>query len=332
MPAASSRIVSVTPRLVLPGGRVVVDGGPFDVRGRIGVSIGGVPAGVRFASTGRIVVHVPDAVPAGAQSLRLDDVPGERVLLSVGEVVATGLHQVDSPAVGPDGSVYLTYSGSRGQQAPVGVYRVRPGGPREIFSTGITNPTSLAFDTGGRLHVSSRFDGTVLRLDADGNSEVVASDLGIACGIAFDAEGGLYVGDRSGTVFRIAPGGETSSVATLPASVAAFHLAMAPDGLYVTAPTLGPRDPVYRLVRGAAPIMVAEGFGRPQGLAVDRAGRVHVAEALAGESGVYRIGASQRSQLIVTGVGLVGQTFDASGNLFVTSSETCWRFPAESLA
>lgn len=331
MPVASTRIASATPRLVLPGGRVVVEGGPFDISGRAGATIGGVRAGVRFASPGRVVLRVPDDCPAGAQSLRLVDVPGQSVILSVGERVATGLHQVDSPALGADGSVYLTYSGSRGQQAPVAVYRVRPGGPREIFSTGITNPTSLAFDPAGRLHVSSRFDGAVSRLDADGASEVMASDLGIACGIAFDGSGTLYVGDRSGTVFRIAPGGETSSAATLPASVAAFHLAMAPDGLYITGPTLGPRDCVYRLVPGGTPEVVAEGFGRPQGLAVDRAGRVHVAEALAGESGVYRIG-SQRPELIVTGEGLVGQAFDPSGNLFVVSSDTCWRFPADSLA
>jgi sugar lactone lactonase YvrE len=326
--AASTRISAVTPRLVLPGGRVVIEGGAF-ADDQIRVTIEGEPALVQFASRSRIVVRLPDPCPAGALSLRIDDLPGERVLLSAGQLLATGLHQVDSPAVGPDGVVYLTYSGSRGQQAPVAIYRVRPGGPREIFSTGITNPTSLAFDPSGRLHVSSRFDGTVSRLDADGVPEVIASDLGIACGIAFDADGTLFVGDRSGTVFRIDSEGATSTFATLPPSVAAFHLAVAPDGLYVTGPTLAPRDRVYRVTAGSAPESVADGFGRPQGLAVDRVGRVHVAEALAGESGLFRITGRQRPELVVSGVGLVGAAFDDAGNLYVVSSESCWKFPAD---
>ena len=42
--------------------------------------------------------------------------------------------------------------------------------------------------------------------------------------------------------------GHVHTIATLPASVAAFHLAMGPDDhLYVTAPTLGPYDYVYKI-------------------------------------------------------------------------------------
>ncbi len=40
----------------------------------------------------------------------------------------------------------------------------------------------------------------------DGTHEQVASDLGVACGLAFDADGWMYVGDRSGTIFRVRDG------------------------------------------------------------------------------------------------------------------------------
>ena len=87
--------------------------------------------------------------------------------------------------------------------------------------------------------MSSRFEGTVFRLNADGTAEAFASDLGVACGLAFAPDGTLYVGDRTGTIFTVDRSGQATPFATLPPSVAAFHLALGPDGaLYVSAPTL----------------------------------------------------------------------------------------------
>ena len=86
--------------------------------------------------------------------------------------MATGLHQVDNPVVDAEGSIYVTYSGTRGERSPVSVFRVRRDGFREPFVTGITNATSLAFAPDGRLHVSSRFEGTVYRVAEDGSFEV----------------------------------------------------------------------------------------------------------------------------------------------------------------
>ena len=52
-------------------------------------------------------------------------------------------------------------------------------------------------------------------------------------------------GDRSGTIFRVRDGRATP-FATIPPSVAAFHLAMsAEQELFVTAPTLNPSDCIY---------------------------------------------------------------------------------------
>src|SRR5436309_1967252 len=81
---------------------------------------------------------------------------------------AAGLHQVDNPIFDRDGNLYVTYSGTRGQQVPVSIFRVRPNGTRETFSSGIVNPTSMAIDSHGTIFVSSRFEGTVYRLEPDG--------------------------------------------------------------------------------------------------------------------------------------------------------------------
>src|SRR5690606_31950682 len=140
----------------------------------------------------------------------------------------------------------------------------------------------------GRLYVSSRFDGAVYRVQPDGTHEQVASDLGVACGLAFDADGVLHVGDRSGTIFRVRAGGATP-FASLSPSVAAFHLAMSPDQeLFVSAPTLGSYDHIYRISRSGEVHAIPTPLGRPQGLAFSPDGILHVVDALAGASGLYR--------------------------------------------
>jgi sugar lactone lactonase YvrE len=188
----------------------------------------------------------------------------------------------------------------------------------------------MALSPDGELFVSSRFEGAVYRLKADGTADVYASDLGIPCGLAFAADGTLFVGDRSGTVFQVSRTGQARTFATLPSSVAAFHLALGSDGLYVTAPTLSARDVIYRITFDGALSVVFSGFGRPQGIAFSPDGTLHVIEALAGSSGVYRVGTGDAPELVLAGPKLVGLTFDAQGDMIVCSSDTAYRLPASS--
>jgi sugar lactone lactonase YvrE len=214
---------------------------------------------------------------------------------------------------------------------PVSIFVVRADGSREPFVTGLPNPTSLAFDPSGQLHVSSRFDGTVYRIAGDGSAMPIASDLGVACGIAFDREGTLFVGDRSGTILRVTDG-KAATFASLPPSVAAFHLAFGPDGnLFVTAPTLGTRDSVYRITPSGDVSIFFDGFGRPQGLGFDRDGALYVVDALAGTGGLYRFGpGATEPELLLASGGLVGVAFGPDGVLAVSSAETVYRFSAPS--
>jgi sugar lactone lactonase YvrE len=289
------------------------------------VTLGGVAARVAFASTRRIVLIVPSDLEGGSTPIRFDGHPAETAFVTIGTAWATGLHQVDNPVFDSDGSLYVTYSGSRGQEAPVSIFRVTRQGTREPFASGIVNATSMARGPDGYLYVSSRFEGSVYRIASDGSHEIVASDLGVACGLAFDSEGRLYVGDRSGTIFRVHDG-KASAFATLPASIAAFHLAMSPtDELFVAAPTLGAYDVIYRVDRAGDVTTLPHVFGRPQGLAFDPGGALHVVDALAGASGLYRLGEG-RPTLVAAGAALVGVAFGPAGQLVITSNETAYRF------
>lgn len=329
-----SRITAVRPLWAVEGGRVTIEGSGFPIDPVLPqVSIGGVPARLASASTRSLSAIVPPGLDGGRMPVRVDDAPGETAYVEIGVPLATGLHMVDSPAFDMDGNLYVTFSGSRGQQSPVSVYVVRPDGSREPFVSDVSNATSLTFDDEGRLHVSSRFDGCVYQIDADGSAVAVATELGVACGIAFGPDGALYVGDRSGSILRVVAG-EAAPFATLAPSIAAFHLAFGPDGwLYVTAPTLSTRDCVYRISRAGKVDVFYEGFGRPQGLAFDAHGHLYVVDAIAGGGGVYRLrlDGPREPEPVVAGGALIGLAFDPRGGLVLASSDTVYRLNVPTL-
>jgi hypothetical protein len=329
MPTVQPRITALRPLWGVEGGRVAILGDGFDIDPALPpVTIGDAPARLAHASTRALSVIVPTGAGGGRRPVRVGGVSGETPLLEVAAPLATGLHQVDSPAFDADGNLFVTFSGSRGQQGPVSVYVVRRDGVREPFVSELPNPTSLAFDRRGVLHVSSRFEGRVYRVAANGRFELLAADLGVPCGIAFGPGGDLFVGDRSGSILRMVDGRATE-FATLPASIAAFHLAFGPDDrLYVSAPTLSSCESLYRVDPDGVVEPYGPAFGRPQGLAFDDRGRLYVADSLAGGGGgLFRVDPDhpEESELLAAVPGLVGVAFDPSGGLVLASADTVYR-------
>ena len=324
-------LTSLEPIRIVEGGRLWLrgDGFPQPESTSDLVTIGGVSARMAFAAPDRMAVVVPSGLDGGETPVKVSWLPGATLYARVGTLLATGLHQVDNPVFGADGHLYVTYSGSRGQEATVSIFRITGNGAREPFVHGLVNPTSMVLGPDGLLYVSSRFEGRVYRVFDDGRYEVMASDLGVACGLAFGADGSLYVGDRAGSIYRIDRNGRTETFATIPSSIAAFHLAMSPGGdLYVSAPTLASYDSVRRIDSKGGVHALNIPFGRPQGLAFDANGVLHVAEALAGSSGVYAIRPDRDPELILAGAGLVGLVFGPSGEMVVASNDSVFSFPS----
>jgi DNA-binding beta-propeller fold protein YncE len=74
--------------------------------------------------------------------------------------------------------------------------------------------------------------------------------------------------------------------------------------------------------------VVCEGFGRPQGLAFDRAGALYIVDALAGSAGLYRVDVSstaRQPELVLTAPALIGVAFDPEGGVVLASNDTVWR-------
>ena len=155
--------------------------------------------------------------------------------------------------------------------------------------------------------------------------------MGIATGIAFDREGNLFVGDRSGTIFKIAPGstpgssGETFVYATLEPSIAAYHLAFNDAGtLFVTGPTTSSNQAIYAIDRDGNATVFYQGLGRAQGMAFDVDGNLYVAASLHGQRGIVRITPTRESSLTVSGNNLVGLAFLEDGNAALATREALY--------
>jgi hypothetical protein len=328
-------IKNVTPAAALPGGEVVIEyagpelSGAFPPEVRFGASAGQV----MLSSRESIMVKVPEAcADTGASELRVanNGDASRPYRYEVGRRIATNLHPVANPAIDLDGNVYVTYSGRRGQQTPVSVYKVTPKGAVTPFVTDIMNATGLAFNLTGDLYLSSRYDGNVYRVDSSGAPQLFIEGMGVATGIAFDRSGNLYVGDRSGSIFKIGSGKEIFVFATLEPSIAAYHLAFGMDGyLYVNGPTTSSFDSIYRIAPSGEVEKYFTGLGRPQGLAFDMEGSLYSVASYRGRRGIFRFrsrGSEPRiPELMVAGLGLVGLAFDYDKGMMVVDSGSLYR-------
>jgi sugar lactone lactonase YvrE len=329
-----SVISAVRPGWAVPGGRIAVAGVhlPMPADGPPHALVGPHDAHVVSASRSLIRLVVPAAAEGGTMAVRFDELPGETAYIEVARTVTTGVHQVDSPAFDRDGRLYVTQSGGRGTKVGVPLYRIAFDGTREPLAVEIANPTSIACGPDNAMYVSSRFDGHVYRMVPGEQPEIYATELGVPTGLAFGRDGSLFVGDRSGSIFRVTSERQVEPFASLPASVAAFHLAFGPDDcLYVTAPTMGTHDSVYRITRDRLVETVCDGFGRPQGLAVDSTGMLYVVDALAGASGLYRVEIGRpdpQPELVLTAPSLIGVAFDPIGGVVLASADTIWKLDA----
>jgi sugar lactone lactonase YvrE len=294
------------------------------------VLFGDWPADVVSASSDRVIVRIPESPAALGLRLRVGPTDSDVFPFSVAARLAGELHPLTSPAVAPDGSIVTTISGSRGQQVSQPIVRITRSGEKVGCACEIMNPTGLAFGPDGQLYVSSRHDGVVYRYHDFEELESFAEDLGIACGLAFDSKGNLYVGDRGGKIFRIDSGGSRDVFARLEPSISAYHLAMdREDRLYVTAPSFSLRDRLYRIGQGGRIEVVWEGLARPQGLAVTSDGSVLVAASYQGRKGIFRFDPEGNTLVHhVCGPMLVGVAV-APGALILADGSSIYRLSAE---
>jgi IPT/TIG domain/NHL repeat len=320
---STPRIESIKPAAALPGGEISIRGSGFATRNhtRPQVRFGTCEGNVMMAADNLLIARVPDGAEGGAVRVRLGGIESAPFPMALGVQIADNLHPVANPAVDNDGNVYVTFSGQRGQKVPVSLYKITANHTVKPFITELLNPTGLAIGPDGHLYVSCRNDGTVFRVSPDGHAMQWIEGMGVATGLAFDKAGNLYVGDRSGTIFKVGANREIFVFATLEPSISAYHLAFNSDNeLFVAGPTTSSFDRVFRITPAGEVNVFYRGLGRPQGLAFDRAGNLYVAASLGGKRGIVRITPRAEAEVVLGGSNIVGLALLPSHRAVIATS------------
>ena len=187
--AASIRkphIERVFPGAAISGGEIVVRGSGFAEDGltRPAVHFGDQTADLLVGSPTWLVVRVPEGAVKGEVVVSNGTAASDPAVVKLGVRVAENLHPVANPAVDAAGNIYTTISGTRGQKAPVSVFKIGPQKEVVPFLNDLMNPTGLAIDREGKLYISSRMEGTIYQATPDGLRSVYAEGMGVATGIA----------------------------------------------------------------------------------------------------------------------------------------------------
>ena len=322
-------ISGVQPEAAIAGGEICIRGNGFASGDRmegLTVLIGDLPAHPMIGSDSLVIVKVPEGASDGELVVGQGGALSETWSCDIGITVAENLHPVANPAVDTFGNIYTTFSGSRGQKVPVAVYRIDLNFNLRPFLNDMMNATSIAIGPDGMIYISSRFDGTVYQVTPSGNMSIFVEGMGVATGICFDEMGNLYVGDRSGTIFKVEPNRQIYVYATLEPSIAAYHLAWGPDQhLYVTGPTTSSFDSVYRVTPNGDVETFYRGLGRPQGMAFDADGNLYISASWMGRKGVMRIRPDRTVEHFLSGPGIVGLAFLPSRAMIIATTNAIHR-------
>ena len=313
----------IAPMAAIPGGEITIYGSGFTSRhgARPVVRFGDAEAPLSLASGNRLIARVPENASGGTIQVLNAKSESQPFPVAVAYQIADNLNPVTNPAVDAQGNIYVTFSGPRGQRVPVSLYKIGPNYAVKPYVTSLVNPTGLAIGPNGDLYVSCRHDGTIHRVGRDGRAEQWIEGMGIATGLAFDRAGNLFVGDRSGTIFKISPSREIFVFATLEPSVAAYHLAFHPSGeLYVSGPTTSSYDRVYRVTQGGEVHVFYRGLGRPQGMAFDKDANLYIAASFTGRRGIVRVAPQGHAEHVLSGPALVGLALLPSGRAILAAN------------
>ncbi len=157
------------------------------------------------------------------------------------------------------------------------IYKVTPNGTVSTYATGMGLVYGMAFGPNGNLYVGDN-NSSLKVVAPDGTVSTLGSGLGAAAGVAVDSNGDVYVNDFGGgsgsNIYRVAPSGFTTLVATIPYS-GPYGLAFGPDGnLYASTYYSGT---VAEIGLGGSVTTIANLHESGNELAIDSNGNIYVA-------------------------------------------------------
>src|SRR5438309_9295819 len=141
-------IEAVAPAAALPGGEVRILGSglrPPELR-QPRVSFGDLEASVIVSAEDFVIARVPQGAASGPVVVSTNGSSSNAQQIKVAVTIAENLHPVTNPALDPEGNIFVTFSGSRGQKVPVSIYKIDTNYNLKPFLTELMNATGIAFD------------------------------------------------------------------------------------------------------------------------------------------------------------------------------------------
>ncbi len=201
------------------------------------------------------------------------------------------------------------------------IFKFTPAGTQSTFASGLSVPTSLAFDSAGNLYVGDAGSSKIFKFAPDGTKSTFASGLLTPADLAFDGAGDLYVTDQgNGMIFKFTPAGTKSTFASgLNPAGLAFDSA---GNLFVADYFSGT---IFKFTPSGTRSTFASGLSDPNGLAFDGAGNLY--EADFNTNTIMKFTPAGTKSTFASGLtGPIGLAFDGAGNLYEASSDTIFKF------
>jgi hypothetical protein len=215
-----------------------------------------------------------------------------------------------------------------------------PNGVQSIFTSGLTSPYALAFDSGGNLFVAdagmlagSLPNGAVYKFTPAGVRTTFALGVSVPTGLAFDSEGNLFVAEfYTGNIYKFTPHGVRTTFASGLSQPQGLAFDRA-GNLFV-----GVSGGVDKFTPAAVQTAFASGLLTPFALAFDSQGNLFVADGGVSDAGaydypppvdppdygagaaVYKFAPSGLQSIIASDIAPSGLAIDGADNLFVPES------------
>jgi len=205
------------------------------------------------------------------------------------------------------------------------IYRFTPdGSTKSSFTSELSSPEGLAFDSAGNLFVSDTGSNTIYKFAPDSTrSTFVDTGLSSPVGLAFDDAGNLFVADYgSGTIYKFTPGGTRTTFFTEPPGTpnpGPYALAFDNAGNLFVADYN--RSTIYKVDPNGTgvPFATSIGLNHPAGLAFGSDGYLYEADSSNASNKIYKIAPDgMSSSTFSSQLNPAALVFDNAGNLFAS--------------